>query len=84
MLEDETPEPERDDEHHETHAGRDAEQAGQAFDHAALRAGRGQHDIARTGCDRGHDGEEKKRHDLFGRRTLASADERNQIGRRGS
>jgi AraC-like DNA-binding protein len=74
MLENETPEPEGHDEHHDTHAGRDAEQAGQASEDACLRARRGQHDVARTRRDGGHDGEEKKGHDLFRRRTLPSTD----------
>src|SRR5256712_9387154 len=72
MLENEPPEPERHDEHHDTHAGRDAQQARQASEDACLRAGCGQHDVARTRRDGGHDGEEKKRHDLFRRRRLPS------------
>ena len=74
MLEHKTPEPERHDEHHGTHSGRDAEQAGQAAEDACPRAGRGQHDVARAWRDGGHDGEEKERHDLFRRRTLSSSD----------
>jgi putative transposase len=54
MFEDETPEPERHEEHHETHAGRDAEQAGKSFQDARVCAGCGQHDIAGTWRDGGH------------------------------
>src|SRR5438034_8555173 len=70
MFEDETPEPERHEEHHETHAGRDAEEAGKSFQDARVGAGRGQHDIAGTWRDGGHDGEEKKRHDLLRSRAI--------------
>jgi AraC-like DNA-binding protein len=72
VLENESAEPERYDEHHDPHAGGDAEQAGQASPNAGLGAGRRQHDVAGTGRDGGHDGEEKKGHDLFRRRTLPS------------
>ena len=70
MLEDETPEPERYQEHHETHAGGDTEQAGKSFQDARVRPSRGQHDVAGTRGDRGDDGEQKKRHDLLRSRTL--------------
>src|SRR5205823_6247783 len=72
MPKHERAEAERHDEHHDAHAGGDAEQAGQASDDAGLRARRRQHDVARTRRDCGHDGEDDKRHDLIGRRTLAS------------
>src|SRR4030095_3658213 len=72
MREHEAPEPERHDEHHEPHAGRDAEQARQTSDDAYPRARGGQHDVARPRRDRAHDGEEKERDDLVGCHTLAS------------
>src|SRR5437867_5388 len=70
MFEDETPEPEGHEQHHETHAGGDAEQAGKSFQDAGVRAGCGQHDVAGARRDGGHNGEEKKRHDLLRSRTI--------------
>ena len=58
MGENQAPEPEWYDEHHDPHAGRDAEQAGQAPEDACLRASRGQHDVARPRRDGGHHGED--------------------------
>jgi len=70
MSEHEAGESERDEKHHESHARRDAEQAGQSSQDARARAGGGQHDVAGAGRDGGHDREEKKRQDLLCGRTL--------------
>jgi hypothetical protein len=51
----------------------DAEQAGQAGGRPPG-ADRGQHDVALTRRDGGHDGEEKEHHDLSRLRTLSSPD----------
>lgn len=70
MSENETGESERHEEHHESHAGRDTEQAGESFQDACVRAGCGQHDVAGTRCDGAHDREQQKRQDLLRDRTL--------------
>ena len=44
---------------------RDAEQTRQPPQNATLGAGRGQHEVAGSWCDRGHDGEDQKREGLF-------------------
>ena len=70
MSEHERGEAERHEEHHEGHAGRHAEQARESFQDAGVRAGGGQHDVAGTRCDGGHDREQKKRQDVLRDRTL--------------
>lgn len=65
MPEHEASHTERHEEEHQTHACRDSKEAGKSLQDASVRAGRGQHDIAGPRRDGGHDGEEKKGHDLF-------------------
>src|SRR5438132_8145096 len=69
MLEDETPETERYEEHHEPHARGDTKEAGKSFQDARVRASRGQHDVAGTRREGGHDGEEQKGRNLLGSHT---------------
>src|SRR5260370_28539665 len=69
-LQHEAAQSERHEEHHQPHSRGDAEEAWEPFQDARVRAGRRQHDVARTWGDGGHDREEKKRHDLLSRRTL--------------
>jgi hypothetical protein len=76
VLEDEAPQPQRHQKHHEAHACRDPEQARQSLQNAGTRPGCRQHDVAGTRRDRGHHGEKKKRNDLLGSRTLPPRIER--------
>src|SRR5438309_3161573 len=69
-LQHEAAKSERHEEHHQPHAGGDADEAREPLQDARVRAGRRQHDVARTWRDGGHDRENKKRHDLLSRRTL--------------
>ena len=70
IVEDEAPETERDEKHHEPHTRDDTEQTRQASPDAGLRAGRGQHDVAGARGHRGDEGEQNERRDLLRRRRL--------------
>src|SRR5947207_7577153 len=69
-LEHEAAQSERHEEHHQPHPRGDAEEAWEPLQDARVRAGRRQHDVARTWRDGGHDREKKKGHGLLSRRTL--------------
>src|SRR5262245_53648830 len=70
VREDETSESERHQEHHEAHPGGDAEKARESPQDARTRASRGQHDVAGTRRDSGHDGEKEKGRGLLVRHNM--------------
>jgi hypothetical protein len=66
VFEHQAAEAKRDDEHHESHSGGDAEKAGKTTAYADDRAGRREYDVAGTGRDRRDDGKQNKGERLLG------------------